>query len=77
MGRRSLFSTVLMLVGALVCVQTVVTVLERQARPTHVDPSFYVEAQQAQFSKGSRYEVGPAPRLQPANLQPVSARGLK
>jgi len=54
MGGRSLLNTALMLVGALICVQTVVTVLERTARPVSVDPSFYVEVQQAQTAMGGR-----------------------
>ena len=59
MGGRSLRNTALMLIGALLCVQTLVTVLERRARPVSVDPSFYVEVQQAQTATGARsFDVG-------------------
>lgn len=53
MRRRSLRNAVLMLGGALMCVQALVTVLERRARPTNVDPSFYTEVQQAQNQAGA------------------------
>jgi hypothetical protein len=49
----------LMLVGALICVQTLVAVFERTARPVSVDPSFYTEVQQAQHAAGARFfDVG-------------------
>jgi hypothetical protein len=48
-----------MLGGALICVQTLVTMLEHQARPKSVDPAFYAEVQQAQSTLGARtFEVG-------------------
>jgi hypothetical protein len=47
-------NAVLMLGGALMCVQALVTVLERRVRPTSVDPSFYTEVQQAQAQAGAR-----------------------
>jgi hypothetical protein len=51
-----------MLGGALICVQTLVTVLERSAQPRNVDPAFYAEVQQAKFALGSRtFDVGPRP----------------
>ena len=53
MRGRSLRNAALMLGGALICVQTLVTVLERSARPKSVDPAFYTEVQQAQFALGS------------------------
>jgi hypothetical protein len=60
MGQRSLRNAALMLGGALICVQTLVTVLERSARPKSVDPAFYAEVQQAKFAPGARtFEVGP------------------
>ena len=60
---RSLRNAVLMLGGALIGVQTVVAVLERSARPTSVDPSFYTEVQQAQSQAGARmYTVSPPGR---------------
>jgi hypothetical protein len=62
MRARSLRQAVLMIVGALVLVQTLVIVLESQARPAAVDPAFVAEMQQAQqHSAGSRY-VAPLPR---------------
>jgi hypothetical protein len=60
MSGRSLRHAVLMLVGSLVAVQTLVTVLERQARPTHVDPAFYSEVQQAQHLSHARIYTGTA-----------------
>lgn len=48
MRRRSLRNTAFMIVGALVCVQGITVALERQARPTKVDPAFYTEVQEAQ-----------------------------
>jgi hypothetical protein len=47
---RNARNAALMLGGALVCVQTLVTVLECNARPASVDPAFYAEVQQAQQS---------------------------
>jgi hypothetical protein len=49
--------------GALICVQTLVAVLERSARPTSVDPAFYAEVQQAQQSaRGARsFDLGHRP----------------
>ncbi|HLG49094.1 MAG TPA: hypothetical protein VKY24_22810 [Reyranella sp.] len=63
MRRRSLRNAALMLGGALICVQTLVTVLERSAQPRNVDPAFYAEVQQqARFALGSRtFDVGPRP----------------
>ena len=61
MARQSLRNAVLMLVGSLVAVQTLVTVLERQARPTHVDPAFFSEVQQAQHLAHARIYTS-APR---------------
>jgi hypothetical protein len=59
-----------MIVGALLFVQTLVVVLERQARPTGVDPAFYVEVQQAQFSRGSRFvDSGHRPGTQTVALR--------
>jgi hypothetical protein len=58
---RSLRQAALMIVGALILVQTLVIVLESQARPAAVDPAFVAEIQQAQHSAGSRY-VTPLPR---------------
>jgi hypothetical protein len=59
MRGRSLRNAALMLGGALICVQALVTVLERNARPKSVDPAFYTEVQQAQFATSSRlFEVG-------------------
>jgi len=54
MRQRSLRNAVLMLGGALMCVQALVIVLERRVRPTSVDPSFYTEVQQAQAQAGAR-----------------------
>lgn len=54
MRARSLRNAALMLGGALICVQALVTVLERSARPKAVDPAFYTEVQQAQFAGGAR-----------------------
>jgi hypothetical protein len=54
MRRRSLRNAVLMLGGALMCVQALVIVLERRLRPTSVDPSFYAEVQQAQSQASAR-----------------------
>jgi hypothetical protein len=63
MSWRSVRNTALMLGGALICVQTLVAVLERSARPTSVDPAFYAEVQQAQQSaRGARsFDVGHRP----------------
>lgn len=47
---QSMRNAVLMLGGALVCVQALVTVLEHNARPASVDPAFYAEVEQAQQS---------------------------
>lgn len=59
MRGRSLRNGVLMLVGALACVESLVVVLERQARPKSVDPAFYAEVQQAQSTLGGRsFDVG-------------------
>jgi hypothetical protein len=59
MHRRSLRNAVLMLGGALMSVQALVVVLERQARPKSVDPAFYTEVQQAQSGLGTRtFDVG-------------------
>ena len=56
MRQRSLRSAALMIFGALVFVQALVTVLESQARPrSGVDPAFVAEMQQAQYASGSRY----------------------
>lgn len=56
---RSVRNAVLMLGGALVSVQTLVAVLERNARPAAVDPAFYAEVQQAQSAMGARtFDVG-------------------
>jgi hypothetical protein len=58
-----------MLVGALICVETLVVVLERQAQPTTVDNSFYTEIQQAKSQAGARmYTVAPARPLAPASF---------
>ncbi len=54
MRRRSLRNAVLMLGGALMCVQALVMVLERRVRPASIDPSFYTEVQQAQAEAGAR-----------------------
>jgi hypothetical protein len=63
MRRQSLRNAVLMLGGALMCVQTLVIVLERRVRPTSVDPSFYTEVQQAQAQAGTRmFAVSPPGR---------------
>jgi len=59
MRGRSLRHAALMIGGALVLVQTLVVVLESQARPAAVDPSFVAEMQQAQAGMSSRY-TGPA-----------------
>jgi hypothetical protein len=56
-----------MIVGALLCVQTLVVILERQARPASVDPAFYAEVQQAQFNRGSRF-VDTAHRTAPQTV---------
>ncbi|MBN9088079.1 MAG: hypothetical protein J0J01_14310 [Reyranella sp.] len=61
MRGRSLRQAALMIGGALVLVQALVVVLESQARPAAVDPSFVAEMQQAQHSAGSRY-VAPLSR---------------
>jgi len=59
MRGRSLRHAALMIGGALVLVQIVVTVLESQARPA-ADPSFAIEMQQAQHSSAaSRYATAP------------------
>ncbi len=55
MRRRSLRNTALMLGGALVFVQALVTVFESKARPAGVDPSFVAELQQTQYAAGSRF----------------------
>ena len=57
---RSVRNAALMLGGALVCVQTLVTVLERSARPASVDPAFYAEVEQAQLSarNARTFDVG-------------------
>ena len=57
---RNARNAALMLGGALVCVQTLVTVLEHSARPASVDPAFYAEVQQAQQSSRTArtFEVG-------------------
>jgi hypothetical protein len=60
MARQGLRNAVLMLVGSLVAVQTLVTVLERQARPTQVDPTFFSEVQQAQSLARARIYTGAA-----------------
>jgi hypothetical protein len=60
-----------MLVGALICVETLVVVLERQAQPTKVDTSFYAEIQQAQTQAGARkYTVAPSRSFAPASFTP-------
>lgn len=61
MHGRSLRQAALMIGGALVLVQMLVTVLESQARPPAVDAAFVAEMQQAQHSAGSRY-AAPQPR---------------
>jgi hypothetical protein len=62
MRGQSLRNGVLMLVGALVCVESLVVVLERQARPKSVDPAFYAEVEQAQSTLGARtFDVGRRP----------------
>lgn len=69
MPGRSLRHAVLMLGGALICVETLVVVLERQAQPTKVDNSFYTEIQQAKSQAGARmYTVAPAHPLAPASF---------
>lgn len=56
MVHRSLRSAALMFVGALVVVQTLVTVLESQARSrSSYEAAFASEMQQAQASNGSRF----------------------
>jgi len=66
---RSLRNTALMLGGALVSVQALVAVLERNARPASVDPAFYAEVQQAQtaMASGQKFDVGQPPEKTPAN----------
>jgi hypothetical protein len=56
---RSVRNTALMLGGALMSVQALVTVLERNARPASVDPAFYAEVQQAQtaMAGGRKFDV--------------------
>lgn len=71
MRRRSLRNTALMLGGALMCVQVLVTLLERSARPKSVDPAFYTEVQQAQFALGARtFEVGHRNNGSSASMRP-------
>lgn len=73
MRGRSLRNAALMLGGALICVQTLVTVLERSARPKGVDPAFYTEVQQAQFAMGTRtFEVGHRPGLSVSTRTPYT-----
>lgn len=55
MRRHSLRNTVIMVVGALVCVQGLIVALERQARPGKVDPVFYAEVKEAQYFSAPRY----------------------
>jgi hypothetical protein len=52
-------NTVLMIGGALMCVQVLVVVLERQARPAKVDPTFFTELQQSQELARPRFYSGP------------------
>ena len=56
---RSVRNTALMLGGALMSVQALVAVLERNARPASVDPAFYAEVQQAQaaMAGGRKFDV--------------------
>ena len=71
MRGRSLRNAVLMMGGALMCVQALVVVLERQARPKGVDPAFYTEVQQAQSAlSGRTFEVGRRPALSAATRTP-------
>lgn len=73
---RNARNAALMLGGALVCVQTLVTVLERNARPASVDPAFYAEVQQAQQSSRTArtFEVGHrTPGFGPSGLAPAGA----
>jgi|HubBroStandDraft_1064217.scaffolds.fasta_scaffold1726145_1 hypothetical protein len=72
MAQQSLLKAALMLGGALVCVQTVVTVLERNARPKQVDAAFYNEMHEVQSQGGSSYVVAAAPArgLTPTSYTP-------
>jgi hypothetical protein len=75
MRGQSLRNGVLMLVGALACVESLVVVLERQARPKSIDPAFYTEVQQAQSTANGRsFDVGHRPTIQGSALQPAAAR---
>ena len=72
MPGRSLRHAVFMLVGALICVETLVVVLERQAQPIKADnTAFYTEIQQAKSQAGARMYTGvPARPLSPASFTP-------
>jgi hypothetical protein len=71
MAQQSLLKAALMLGGALVCVQTVVTVLERNARPKQVDAAFYTEMHEAQSQAGSSYvSAMPSHGLTPTSYTP-------
>lgn len=61
MRGRSLRQAALMIGGALILVQTLVVVLESQARPAAVDPAFVAEMEHAQYNAGARY-VASLPR---------------
>ena len=63
---------VFMLVGALICVETLVVVLERQNQPAKVDnTAFYTEIQQAKSQASARkYTVVPAQSFAPASFTP-------
>jgi hypothetical protein len=74
MPRQGLRNAVLMLVGSLVAVQTLVAVLERQARPTHVDPAFFSEVQQAQYLAHARIYTGAGPVRSASYTGPAQPR---
>jgi hypothetical protein len=65
-----------MLGGALMFVQALVTVLERNAQPASVDPAFYAEVQQAQSAMaGARsFDVAHRTGFVPATLPSTPAR---
>lgn len=69
---RHVRNAALMLGGALIFVQALVTVLERSARPAGVDPAFYAEVEQVRsaMASGRSFDVahhtGLAPLTPPA-----------
>ena len=76
---RSLRNTVLMLGGALASVQTLVAVLERNARPASVDPAFYAEVQQAQtaMAGGRKFDVSHRPGFAPSTPPSAPANPVR